>query len=406
MGRIRQIDNAGRRTTGGRFARRVVNLVNGSKQETRGPMKSDNWAQWSKFEQNGGTITYGGTGNDELIASGPAGARAFVTGYFNVKAGRCYVVTFDMLQTGNNINDTKQFVSGVAIAAGTDHISLTSIPGRWGFRFQASADGIMTFRLGAGTTTGLVNATTVRLKHPMVEEIDNLTDNFSPWIRDETAAITRGMNLRFGQDVQQVIAADNTSDIDGPITGYSHMIAIGDSFANDVYDWPQVLPEYLPAAVNGYGWSGGKLTNEIASLWKSEIATGRGWTGAVIQGGVNDLSSQTATAMMNAVDTMVRQGKSAGIHDYAMVNISPFGASATWTAWKQNTARRYNEMLENYCLEHGFAYVDIYSPLDDAATPGTMTAAYDSGDGLHPNQAGMALIAQTIAREIIDRASR
>lgn len=58
--------------------------------------------------------------------------------------------------------------------------------------------------------------------------------------------------------------------------------------------------------------------------------------------------------------------------------------------------RLYNHWLRVWCHRNGIACVDTYGALVDPAT-GLLAAAYDSGDGVHPSNAGYAALGGAIA---------
>lgn len=57
---------------------------------------------------------------------------------------------------------------------------------------------------------------------------------------------------------------------------------------------------------------------------------------------------------------------------------------------------QYNSFLRLFCARSKISLVDIYSLLVDPAT-GLLAASYDSGDGVHPSNAGHLAIALTVA---------
>ncbi len=75
------------------------------------------------------------------------------------------------------------------------------------------------------------------------------------------------------------------------------------------------------------------------------------------------------------------------------MNISPFSANAGWSTDKQTVTETYNSWLSTYCVNNCIPMADIYTALGDGTA---LHADYDSGDGLHPNEAGSIVIAETI----------
>jgi len=85
---------------------------------------------------------------------------------------------------------------------------------------------------------------------------------------------------------------------------------------------------------------------------------------------------------------------------FALINISPFGNSAFWGSSKQAITDSYNSLSAAWASTNNVPYADIYTALEDGGSPDDLAAAYDSGDGLHPNAAGSQLIADTMIAAI------
>lgn len=58
----------------------------------------------------------------------------------------------------------------------------------------------------------------------------------------------------------------------------------------------------------------------------------------------------------------------------------------------------YNTVIRNLCTAYSLQYINIYTPLK--GTGFSLATAYDSGDGIHPNNAGHALIGLTVKNNI------
>lgn len=63
--------------------------------------------------------------------------------------------------------------------------------------------------------------------------------------------------------------------------------------------------------------------------------------------------------------------------------------------------RAYNAAVAAYCAASGIAFADVASVIGDGAVPEDIKAAYDQGDGLHWNAAGVDAVASTIANAML-----
>jgi len=194
-----------------------------------------------------------------------------------------------------------------------------------------------------------------------------------------------------------------TEAIGTPLTDSANWLVgfgTGDSFADGAAEWPVKVNETAPYGDNftSVGRSGQDLTGLIGSNFATDIAATTGGF-VILQGGVNDSTDQTAADMQAAVVVMeaeaIAQGKK-----FALINVSPFGNLGTWSSARQAVVESYNSLSAAWATANNIPYADIYDALGDAATPENLDAAYDSGDGNHPNEAGHQLIADTIIAAI------
>ena len=76
------------------------------------------------------------------------------------------------------------------------------------------------------------------------------------------------------------------------------------------------------------------------------------------------------------------------------VTLSPFGRYEFWTPAIEAERQQVNHWIRT---GHAFdGVIDFDRVLRDLADPGWLNPRYDSGDGLHPNDAGHAAMAAAI----------
>jgi lysophospholipase L1-like esterase len=87
-----------------------------------------------------------------------------------------------------------------------------------------------------------------------------------------------------------------------------------------------------------------------------------------------------------------------------LMTIPPFGRNANWSAAIERERRAINKWMRTSKLPDGV--VDAEPVLADPAHPSWLLPAYDSGDGLHPNDAGHNALARSINLNLFTRRSR
>jgi len=169
-------------------------------------------------------------------------------------------------------------------------------------------------------------------------------------------------------------------------------LCMGDSITTG---WPNLLtntrPESFIASVHG----GGTLVYTIEPAFVSDLAA-RKYNSCILGGGLGDiLAARDPDIILAALDSEVLYADSVGVAVVACLGLTPFKNYTTWSSEKQALLEEYNTKLIAYCTTNGLLYVDMYSALDTDSDD-ELDATYDSGDGLHPNDAGKIKIAETI----------
>ncbi|GAB3836626.1 SGNH/GDSL hydrolase family protein [Kribbella italica] len=224
-----------------------------------------------------------------------------------------------------------------------------------------------------------------------------------------------------GVDVQ-------TSDADGAVVVLGDSIAEGvGSTANANNRWPDQLAERLAAdhrrgtaGVLNVGLSGSRLNrdgtepilgspgfeqlglNALARLNEDVLAQTRPET-VITHLGINDLWMNGASAdqIIAQLQQVNAQLKERGIRSLG-ATITPYEGFTTpggWTAEKETNRQAVNSWLRN---SHTFdGVIDFDRVLRDPAAPSKLNAAYDSGDHIHPNDAGYQAMANSIPLQLV-----
>lgn len=110
----------------------------------------------------------------------------------------------------------------------------------------------------------------------------------------------------------------------------------------------------------------------------------------VVGGGGADLAAQ-------AIDSMVNRAQGAGL-DVLLMTIPPQRYTGA-----ASLVPGFNDRIRAVAAGRGVALVDVYNVLASGACPGARTFPCIGADGLHPTADGYRLMADELARVIVDR---
>lgn len=385
---------------------KIVNIASLPHHHLGTAVKSNDFSAWSAATQlTGGTCTRSTvvTSNDTSTINCPLGGRAFEQLTFTPTIGRRYAISVDVSNfTG---------VTNKALLYGpqgtTNYITFTG-NGRYVYFFTPNETGSQIIRIGSGldaaATAGQVCSFSI--SNVMLEDItDYGADVFSSFVERSKMVSNYPANTASSNVVVPTVGAEF-----GYATKKINMVfCTGDSFANDDNDFPQYMHNNSDYTVFGYGYSGEKLTGLISSNYSANI-TKYPYNAAVIQGGINDISAGTITIeqMKSSLSAMCVLNDSLGIPT-VIVNVSPYATNAI-TPSKLTLTLAWNKYLKKYSRDNGYKLIDLYALFEDRDIPnrmaqkwinGTYTGNYTfTGDALHPNVAGQALLGEAIIKAI------
>ena len=199
------------------------------------------------------------------------------------------------------------------------------------------------------------------------------------------------------------------------------VVAFGDSITDGYlstaganHRWPDRLAERLaatakgrPVAVVNAGIGGNRLLGESAiaifgqsalTRFDRDVLSVPGATHVIVLEGVNDLgSSRTAPPTAEAVIAAYRQIIArAHAHGLKVIGgtILPYGGAAYFGAPGEAERQKINAWIR---IGHGFdGVVDFDAAIRDPAKPDRMRADLQSGDWLHPNDAGYRVMGDAV----------
>ncbi|MDM0067492.1 SGNH/GDSL hydrolase family protein [Variovorax sp. J31P207] len=173
----------------------------------------------------------------------------------------------------------------------------------------------------------------------------------------------------------------------------------------------RAMPGDAGSTVVNAGISGNRLladgvgTKGIARFAQDALAQ-RGLTHVVILIGINDIGfsvpegaagpirGQPAAEEITAgLEQLVQQARARGVK-VLLGTLLPFKGSSYWSKEKESRRDAVNRWIRS--RRHVEAVVDFDAAMRDPSDPQALKAAYDSGDHLHPGNAGYAAMADAI----------
>ena len=167
--------------------------------------------------------------------------------------------------------------------------------------------------------------------------------------------------------------------------------------------WPDVLadryaelPEHRRLAISNEGISGNRVLGGIAKAGSAgpsalarldrDVLTKPGVRTVLVLEGINDIyAGATADELIDGYRQLIARVHASG-RCIVGGTITPVGGSFVYSPEKEAARQAVNEFIRNSGEFDGV--VDFDAATRDPADPTRLQAAYDGGDGLHPNDAG------------------
>lgn len=235
---------------------------------------------------------------------------------------------------------------------------------------------------------------------------------------EAAAALARDISeIEVPDDVITAVASDTTSDfyavqaaaigvrVVAPgarrVGGAGDSITVGSGATSarlNYINQSAVIAGTARAFVKTNGGAAGERSDQVLARVPAILATGLDHLH--IQVGTNDGSQLVPLATFQAnVADIVELAKIAGV-SLSIGLVPPRGSGAA--AEIHALIRAYNFWLRLWAPSRGVVVADTFTPLVDPTT-GYLSAAADSGDGVHPSNAGHLAMARAVAPAIIDR---
>jgi lysophospholipase L1-like esterase len=345
------------------------------------------WSEFTAPTETGATFTISADDRTATVTN-PGGGRAFVGKTFSFVSGRTYCLSSRATQLSGGIGIKKNMSALVTAPTGEKDLDFPS-NGLLQVIFTATVTEDKLVRFGIGINAAEVTAAVWEIEAPILRDVTGLTNQNAP------SDVVDGLQA-FLLTNENTVSANVVAEVGalsvGPVRGYDSLVIHGDSFTNDSSELGSNLPTLSGVVFETKGVAGNKLGQiraiMIADLPRSPI------NAVLIEGGINDIivaSVDPTAQMMIDQAAMVAHAVGNGLQ-YQVYTIGPWkGATeATWTAERQGWQDTYNAwVISTYDPRR---VTDMFTILEDPGTPDTLLAAFDSGDGLHPNAAGFAAV--------------
>lgn len=195
------------------------------------------------------------------------------------------------------------------------------------------------------------------------------------------------------------------------------VVAFGDSITDGFQStvdanarWPNDLARRLNArngatlGVADEGISANQVLNDTAgptagvagvTRFERDVIDRAGVKDVILLEGVNDIGDNDtqADALISGYEQMIAQAHAAGLRIFGGT-LTPFEGAGYWSPEKEQT----RETVNNWILTSGDfdGVIDFAKVLADPNNPQMFNPVYDSGDHLHPNDAGYQAMANAV----------
>jgi lysophospholipase L1-like esterase len=204
-------------------------------------------------------------------------------------------------------------------------------------------------------------------------------------------------------------------DANGTVVAFGDSITDGyNTPAGAYHRWPDDLARRLagtqPMGVVDAGLGGNRVLTDVPNIWQGIAATKRfahdalgqpGVKDVILLEGVNDIGNNTgpnggpltAQDLINGYQNLIQQAHAAGVRLIGGTILPDKGAG-----YYSGSAEATRQTVNNWIRTSGAfdGVVDFEKAVADPADPAALNPAFDSGDHLHPNEAGMQALANAV----------
>ncbi|WP_367128832.1 SGNH/GDSL hydrolase family protein [Saccharothrix sp. HUAS TT1] len=255
----------------------------------------------------------------------------------------------------------------------------------------------------------LPNATGPLTNHPFTAQGNYLAAG------DRTGALSGGFRDTPCWMVVNGVDVAPSRRVAGAVVAFGDSITdTGSTTGNANRRWPDFLARRLAAvpgrtlSVVNAGLGGNRLIADrdepywgVAGVTRvhRDVLSQTGVEAVIVLEAVNDIGySASAEDLIAGHREVIRQARAEGVEVYGGT-ILPFKGSFIWTEEREATWRALNDWIRTSGEFDGV--VDFAAATAVPGDPATLDPAYDSGDHLHPNDAGTAAMADAVDLSVL-----
>lgn len=166
-----------------------------------------------------------------------------------------------------------------------------------------------------------------------------------------------------------------------------------DQTSPPAYQFGQLLDSNCWVGSRGFG--GSRLSQ--MPTFVQELIVDQGFQRIVLIAGINSIHDGDSAATMEGYVTSFVATLLAGGFQKKQIYLANVYGSSYFNTTMDAVRVAYNAWLAPYCAANGYNLVDLDATFsNNATTPPTLKAVYDSGDGIHPNKTGYGLFGTLI----------
>jgi hypothetical protein len=143
--------------------------------------------------------------------------------------------------------------------------------------------------------------------------------------------------------------------------------------------------------VGSRGWGGSRLSQLPTFI--GELICAQGFQKVLIISGINSLHDNDSLSTMQGYITSTIAILLDGGLNKRCISIANVYGSTYFNSTMNGVRGTYNSWLITYCAANGFNLLDLNATMSTTPTTNSLKAAYDSGDGIHPNKVGYGVMA-------------
>ena len=216
----------------------------------------------------------------------------------------------------------------------------------------------------------------------------------------DAALLKANQGLRAKLDDFAQLTHFRSANAELPPSAAGRVIFYGDSITEG---WSRNGRAFFPGKPYVNRGISGETTPQMLLRFRQDVIALRPET-VVILAGTNDIAGNTGPSTLEMIeDNLASMAELARANHIRVVLASVLPAADY--PWRRGLEpapkiRTLNEWIANYCKQQKFVYLDYYTPM--AGTDGGMKEGI-SADGVHPNDAGYAIM-QPLAEQAINDA--